>query len=60
MECEKEENKHYEKQGFPNRMLICHAKYTFSKHRLMKTSMTCVYIKPEVTKRYNSNDVSCK
>ena len=68
MECEKEENKHYEKQGFPSSVerwaewKFCFGevwpfnafvmlKTTFSKHRFIKISMTCVHIKPEVLKK---------
>ena len=37
-------------------------KTIFSRHRLIKISMTCVYLKPEVKKkkRYNSNDCRYK
>ena len=35
-------------------------KIIFSRHRLIKISMTCVYVKPEVKKRYNSNDCRYK
>ena len=68
-EWKKEENKHKNWKVQRIKILLgrtliiqsfCHAKKTFSKHRLIKISTTHVHMKPGVKKWYNSNGYNHK